>query len=183
MIHEVKGDILLSHAQVIAHAIAPLEHFDQGLALSLREQWPALVKDYHHFYHAMRPKSGDAWVWSGAMSKHIINLLVNEAPRSKGQKPGRASPEHVDHALRELRHLLESQRFASLALPRLATGAGGLDWHMVRPMIDYHLGDLALPIYIYIVFEKGMQAIEPGLSHNGGAKRKKRFTGQNNSNL
>jgi O-acetyl-ADP-ribose deacetylase (regulator of RNase III) len=85
VIHEVKGDILLSHAQVIAHAIAPYEHFDRGLALSLREQWPALMKDYHHFYHAMHPQLGETWVWSGAMSKHIINLLVNEPPR-KGEK-------------------------------------------------------------------------------------------------
>ena len=181
MIHEVKGDILLSHAQVIAHAIAPYEHFDKGLALSLREQWPALMKDYHHFYHAMQPQSGEAWVWSGAMSKYIINLLVNEpSPRKgeRGEKRGRAKPEDVDRALRELRRLLESERFASLALPRLATGAGGLDWDTVRPLIEHRLGELALPIYIYIDYQKGMQAVEPGLSHDGGNKHKKRFTGQ-----
>lgn len=178
MIHEVKGDILLSHAQVIAHAIAPHDHFDRGLALSLREQWPALVKDYHHFCHAMEPKPGQAWVWSGAMSKYIINLLINEAALGKGEQPGGARTEHVDRALRELRHLLESERFASLALPRLATGARGMDWHVVQPLIEYHLGELALPIYIYIRYEKGVQAIEPGLSHDGGSKQKKHFTGQ-----
>lgn len=169
MIHEVKGDILLSHAQVIAHAIAPHDRFEQGLALSLREQWPALVRDYHHFYHAMQPKPGDAWVWSGAMSKHIINLLINEAAPGKGERPGDARIEHVDRALRELRHLLESERFASLALPRLATGARGMDWHVVRPLIEYHLGELALPIYIYVDYEKGRQAVEPGLGHQVGA--------------
>ncbi|HEX8875100.1 MAG TPA: macro domain-containing protein [Nitrosospira sp.] len=169
MIYEVKGDILLSHAQVIAHAIAPHDRFEEGLALSLREQWPALVKDYHHFCHAMQPKSGDAWVWSGAMSKYIISLLVNEAPRSREERPGRARTEHVDRALRELHHLLESERFASLALPRLATGAGGMDWHVVRPLIEYHLGELALPIYIYVDYEKGRQAVEPGLGHQAAA--------------
>lgn len=184
MIHEVKGDILLSHAQVIAHAIAPHEHFDRGLALSLREQWPALMKDYHHFCHAMQLRPGEVWVWSGAMSKYIINLLVNEPSRrtgekgEKGEKRGRAKPEDVDRALGKLRRLLESERFASLALPRLATGAGGLDWYEVRPLIEYHLGELAVPIYIYIDYQKGMQAIEPGLSHDGGGKEKKRFSGK-----
>jgi len=182
MIHEVKGDILLSHAQVIAHAIAPHEHFDKGLALSLREQWPALVKDYHHFHHAMQPKFGDAWVWSGAMNKHIISLLVNEESPGKGEKRGRAKLEDVDRALRELRSLLESERFANLALPRLATGAGGLDWQAVRPLIEHHLGGLALPIYIYTDFEKGMQAVEPGLSHSSGSKAEKHSTGSNNAN-
>jgi O-acetyl-ADP-ribose deacetylase (regulator of RNase III) len=178
MIHEVKGDILLSHAQVIAHAIAPHDRFEHGLALSLREQWPAMVRDYQHFWHAAHPKLGDTWVWSGAMSKHIINLLVNEMPPDKGKKPRHATTEHVDHALRGLRHLLESERFASLALPRLATGAGGLDWNVVRPLINHHLSDSALPIYIYIDFEKGMQAVEPGLSHNEASKEKNRLTGQ-----
>ncbi|SEN40742.1 hypothetical protein SAMN05216404_104142 [Nitrosospira multiformis] len=38
MIHEVRGDILLSHAQVIAHAVAPHDRFREGLALSLRQR-------------------------------------------------------------------------------------------------------------------------------------------------
>ena len=87
MIHEVRGDILLSHAQVIAHAVAPHDRFSEGLALSLRQQWPALVKDFHHFCHAMHPKAGDVWVWSGAMSKRVISLLTNEAPPATGGKP------------------------------------------------------------------------------------------------
>ncbi|MGV2462925.1 UNVERIFIED_CONTAM: Appr-1-p processing protein, partial [Pseudomonas aeruginosa] len=48
MIREVEGDILLSGAQVIAHGIAPQDHFDSGLALALRERWPSMVRDYRH---------------------------------------------------------------------------------------------------------------------------------------
>src|SRR3954462_2333512 len=170
MIHEVKGDILLSHAQAIAHSIAPHDRFEEGLALSLGEQWPALVKDFHHYSHAMQPKAGDTWIWSGAMSRYVINLLVNEAAQRMGEKPGRARPEDLDRALRELRRLLESHRFASLALPRLATGAGGMDWEVVRPLIEHHLGELAVPIYIYFDFQKGVQAVEPRLSHPPGTE-------------
>lgn len=161
MIYEVKGDILLSHAQVIAHGVAPNDHFDQGLALSLREQWPAMVKDYRHFCRAMPLKSGDTWVWSGAINKRIVNLLTHEALHSQHNKSGRASAENISHALSELRSLLENERFTSLALPRLATGAGGMDWQVVRPLIEHHLGELALPIYIYTQYKKGIQAAEP----------------------
>lgn len=161
MIHEVRGDILLSHAQVIAHGVAPDDHFNQGLALSLREQWPAMVKDFRHYCHTAQPKSGNAWVWSGAMSKRIVNLLTHEALHSQGSGSGRARTKYVNEALRELRYLLEDDKFTSLALPRLATGAGGLDWDVVRPLVAHHLGELALPIYIYTHYEKGIQAIEP----------------------
>ena len=44
MIHEVAGDILLTKAQAVAHGVAPNDHFDSGLALALREQWPAPVE-------------------------------------------------------------------------------------------------------------------------------------------
>ena len=177
MIHEVKGDILLSHAQVIVHAVAPHDNFDQGLALSLRQQWPALVKDFRHFCHTGQPKSGEAWLWSGVMNKRVVSLLTNEAPQGGGNKPGPAKPEYVDLALRELRHLLENERFANVALPRLATGVGGLDWKVVEPLIEYHLGELSLPIYVYTHYEKGRQATEPGLSLPGGIKKKPDFSG------
>jgi O-acetyl-ADP-ribose deacetylase (regulator of RNase III) len=38
MIREVKGDILLSRAEAIAHGVASFDHFDSGLALSLRQE-------------------------------------------------------------------------------------------------------------------------------------------------
>lgn len=161
MIYEVKGDILLSHAQVIAHGVAPNDQFDRGFALSLREQWPAMVKDFHHFCHVMQPKSGEVWIWSGGMSKHIVNLLTQEGARSQGIRSGHARIEYVNHALQELRYLLENEEFTSLALPRLATGAGDLDWRVVRPLVERHLGELAMPIYIYTHYQKGVQAAEP----------------------
>lgn len=42
MIHYVSGDILLSKAAAIAHGVAPNDHMDHGLALALRERWPAM---------------------------------------------------------------------------------------------------------------------------------------------
>ena len=37
MIKYVKGDLLLSEAELVAHGVAPGDHFDHGLALALRE--------------------------------------------------------------------------------------------------------------------------------------------------
>ena len=49
MLEEVAGDILLSKAQVIAHGVAPGDHFNQGLALALRERYPAMARDFRHY--------------------------------------------------------------------------------------------------------------------------------------
>ena len=66
MLKEVEGDLLLSKAAAIAHGVAPNDPFSQGLALSLREQWPALYKDFRHYCQTYHPKPGDLWTWMGA---------------------------------------------------------------------------------------------------------------------
>lgn len=162
MIHEVKGDILLTKAQCIAHGVAPNDHFDSGLALSLRENWPAMAKDFRHYAQQAHPKPGELWSWGGAGGVQIVNLLTQEGEHTSGARPGPAKLANVNHALRRLRHLLETGETRSIALPRLATGVGGLDWADVFPLIQQHLGDLPLPVYVYVEYRKGQQAHEPG---------------------
>ena len=65
MIQEVEGDILLTKAGAVAHGVAPHDNFANGLALALRERWPAMYKDFKHACHVSEPKSGELWTWSG----------------------------------------------------------------------------------------------------------------------
>lgn len=158
MIIEVTGDLLLSNAQVIAHGIAPNDNFAQGLALSLREQWPSLYKDFRHFCQTQHPKEGTIWSWMSSEGKVIVNLFTQEGAYHHGEKPGRASTKHVHHALTELRKLIDSESFTSVAVPKVATGVGGLSWEEVYPLIQQHLGDLSIPVYVYTTYHKGQQA-------------------------
>ena len=164
MIHEVTGDILLSHAQTIAHGVSPNDHFAQGLALALRERWPAMYKDFRHFEKTQTPHPGTLWAWMGADGKRIVNLFTQEPGAGHGQKPGRASLSHVGHALRELHRFCEAERVTSLALPRIATGVGGLDWKDVQPLVAQHLGTLKIPVILYTTYAAGRAATEPALA-------------------
>jgi O-acetyl-ADP-ribose deacetylase (regulator of RNase III) len=160
MIRYVTGDIMLSKAQAIAHGVAPNDPFSSGLALNLREHWPAMYKDFRHYCQTTHPKPGSVWIWGGAEGTRIINLFTQEAAYGHGAKPGKATLEHVNHALRELRQLMEAEKFTSLAMPRLATGVGSLNWEEVSPLVDRHLGDLQAPVYVYLTFQKGVAASE-----------------------
>jgi len=160
MIQEVSGDILLSNAQAIAHGIAPNEHFDSGLALALREQWPAMAKDFRHYAHQSHPKPGELWMWGGVGGVRILNLLTQEGEHTHGSRPGKATLANVNHCLRRLRHVLEVEGITSLAIPALATGVGGLAWSDVKPLIEQHLGDLSIPIFLYSNYHAGKQALE-----------------------
>ena len=162
MISEVSGDILFTKAQAIAHGIAPNDPFTQGLALALREKWPMMHKDYRHYANQTHPRPGELWVWGG-FGIRIFNLLTQEGSFDHGSKPGKATLSNINHCLRRLRHEIEKEQIKSLALPRIATGVGGLDWNEVKPLIEKHLGDLKITILVYTRYQPGVQANEHGL--------------------
>ena len=162
MIKQVTGDILLSNAQAVAHGIAPNDHFDSGLALSLRQDWPALHKDFRHYLHTAHPKPGGLWVWTRADGRRVVNLFTQEPAANEHAHPGKATYHNVNHCLRELHKVIEHEKITSLALPRLATGVGGLEWNQVEPLIQQHLGSLQIPIYLYTTYQKGVKATEDG---------------------
>ena len=90
MIKEVAGDLLLSKAHAIAHGIAPNDDFKQGLALSLREQWPGMYKDFRHYCQTYNPKPGTLWSWKGPGSPIIINLFAQEPAEDQGGETGQS---------------------------------------------------------------------------------------------
>jgi O-acetyl-ADP-ribose deacetylase (regulator of RNase III) len=166
MIRYVSGDLLQSQAQAIAHGVAPNDDFGQGLAHALREQQPAMYKDFRHFCQTQHPKSGGLWTWAGAEGPRIVALFTQEGAYDHGAKPGKATSSNVGHALKALAAECTREGWTSLALPRLATGVGGMDWNDVKPMIEQHLGGLAIPVLVYETFHAGERADEK-LTANG----------------
>ncbi|MBU8976858.1 macro domain-containing protein [Lysobacter sp. MMG2] len=163
MLKEVEGDLLLTNAQVIAHGIAPEDHFDSGLALALRERWPSMVRDYRHAMRREPLEPGDIWAWSGVDEGgrriEIVNLLTQDMHRGHA---GKASLLNVSHSLKALARHVREEGIRSLALPRLATGVGGLEWVDVRPLVQ-HLGELGIPVIVYTTYHADVAANE-GLS-------------------
>lgn len=161
MIQEIEGDLLLSKAAVIAHGVAPNDPFAHGLALSLRTRAPALYKDFRHFCQTYHPKAGTLWTWTGSDGVRVVSLFTQDPVEGHhGGTPGPASEKHVAHALKALHQFVEQEKVPSLAMPRLATGAGALDWNRVKPLIQQHLGSLQIPVYLYATYRAGVAGAE-----------------------
>jgi O-acetyl-ADP-ribose deacetylase (regulator of RNase III) len=67
---------------------------------------------------------------------------------------------NINHALQALKKEVREQNVKSLALPRLATGVGGLAWEDVKPLLDALLKDLGIAVYVYSTYRKGVAAQE-----------------------
>jgi O-acetyl-ADP-ribose deacetylase (regulator of RNase III) len=161
MLHEVSGDILLSQVQAIAHGVAPNDGYNQGLALALRENWQAMYKDFRHCCQTSHPKAGELWTWASADGRRVASLFTEDGGCDHGAKPGRASAENLNYALKALRKRVEAEGVTRLALPRLATGVGGMNWNEVRPLIEENRGDVSMPVYVCVTYHKNGQARQP----------------------
>lgn len=160
MITQVKGDILLTTAQAIAHGVAPNDHFDSGLALSLRKNYPVMAKDFRHYCRVYGPGPGELWMWGTIKKFRIFNLLTQEAAKSDNGRPGPATLQNVNSCLKKLVKAIDEENIKSIALPKLATGYGKLDWEDVLPLIHKHLGSLDIPVFVYSTYVKDMKANE-----------------------
>ena len=92
--------------------------------------------------------------------REALGFMTQDRAPHPGAKPGKATAHNVNLALRHLKQLIEDEDFPSVALPRLATGVGGLDWKTVRPLVDHHLGALDVPIYLYATYHAGQKGSE-----------------------
>ena len=90
----------------------------------------------------------------------IGSLYTQEPAPGHGAKPGKATIDNVNHCLKAVSKLVENEKIKSVAIPRLATGVGGLDWKEVKPLIEKHLGHLSIPVYVYVTYQPGVQAKE-----------------------
>lgn len=163
MIYEVSGDILLTKALMIAHGVAANDPMTEGLSLALHEKYPSMHKDYHHWCHVNHPKPGGAWMWGGAGGVRIACLLTQDGGYGHGARPEKATLKNVKDSLKELAKMVKKEGITSLAIPKLATGVGGLDWEDVLPVIKEKLADLDIPVYVYSLYQSGQQADESEL--------------------
>jgi O-acetyl-ADP-ribose deacetylase (regulator of RNase III) len=157
MIREVAGDILLSKADVIAHAVAPADDFLTGLGKSMKEAFPEMNTAFLDYCKKLHPMPGDAWTWNG-QGKKIVCLFTQQQALKKGEKPGAATIDAVDHALTNLRSVLKKTKAKTCAVSKVASGTGGMDWAKVKPLVDKHLSDLSCQVVVYTTHKPGVAA-------------------------
>jgi O-acetyl-ADP-ribose deacetylase (regulator of RNase III) len=163
MIYKVEGDIFLSKAQAIAHGVGLNDPMDKGLSLELRNKYPDMHKDFDRWCHQHNTKPGEAWMWSGPNNIRIVNLITHEGMDSRDYHQCKATIRNVRQSLSALVKIIVNEKLDSIALPRLATGEGDLDWDNVWPLIEDNLGDLTIPVYVYAVYVPGQPAEESGV--------------------
>jgi len=164
MIRKVAGDILLSKAQAIVQGVGVNDPMNKGLALQLSRKYPGLQKDFDCWCYQHATKPGEAWMWSPEHNVHIVNLITHENLVIHQHYHTKATFNNVKHALTTLVKLISAKKLTSIAIPKLGTGLGDLEWDDVCLLIEQQLAEVKIPVYVYAVYIPGQMADESDLS-------------------
>lgn len=162
MIYEVEGDTMSTRAQVIVYNVATRDPMTRGVARTLAERYPAIVEAYHAWCEETNPEPGEIWLWEAADHSQVLNLITHEGDDdpTRLRRPDKIA---LHRCLRRLARMVSEERLKSLAMPKIASGDFGIDWAEVRGMMDSQLGELVVPVFVYMEELEGQVASEPGM--------------------
>jgi O-acetyl-ADP-ribose deacetylase (regulator of RNase III) len=139
MILFTRGNLLEAEAEALVNTVNTVGVMGKGIALMFKERFPENFRAYQAACKAGTFHVGDMLVTQQARldgPKWIINFPTKEHWRN----PSRI--EWVESGLQRLRQVLVERGIASVALPPLGSGNGGLHWEDVKARIVAALSDL-----------------------------------------
>lgn len=148
MIELTRGNLLTAQADALVNTVNCMGFMGKGIALQFKQAFPANFKTYEAACAA-----GE--VVPGRMLIHDNGGLVN--PRwiinfpTKRHWRGNSRLEDVASGLTALVAEVRRLGIKTIAVPPLGCGLGGLDWAVVRPMIEQAF-DEALPDVKVLLF-------------------------------
>jgi O-acetyl-ADP-ribose deacetylase (regulator of RNase III) len=148
MIELTRGNLLEAPAEALVNTVNCVGYMGKGIALQFKQAFPANFKHYEAACHA-----GD--LVPGKMMIHDNGGLVN--PRyiinfpTKRHWKGKSRIEDIESGLSALVADVQRLGIRSIAVPPLGCGLGGLEWRVVRPMIEQAFA--GLPDVQVLLFE------------------------------
>lgn len=147
MITYTQGNLLEARAEALVNTVNTVGVMGKGIALMFRERFEANFRRYAAACKVGEVQTGRMFVTEpGELDGP--RWIVNFPTKQHWRAPSRL--EWVESGLQDLRRFLIEHRVASVAIPPLGAGNGGLDWPLVRGCIERALGDLeSIDIQIY----------------------------------
>lgn len=133
-INFVSGDIFLNEYSVraLAHGCNCQGVMGAGIAVRFKKDYPEMYDEYRRRCKAS-PRQfnlGDAFLWKDNEKPFVFNLGTQE-------KPGRHATYHaVEKSLVNMLSQAEMEGITSIAIPRIGSGYGGLEWKNVREITE-----------------------------------------------
>lgn len=147
MINIEKTDILKADVEAVVNTVNCVGIMGRGIALQFKKSYPNNFKAYEKACQLGEVKVGKMFVFeTGQLTNphFIINFPT------KQHWKGKSKIEYIESGLDDLVRVIKHYNIQSIAIPPLGCGLGGLDWNVVKPLIEKRLADVSsVEVHLY----------------------------------
>lgn len=167
MIRFTQGNLLEAPVEAVVNTVNTVGVMGKGIALMFKERFPENTKAYETACKAGNVRVGSMFVTPGVEldgPRWIINFPTKENWRNPTKL------EWVESGLVALKREIREKGIRSIAIPPLGCGNGGLDWNVVRPLVEEALKALdGVEVVVYeptakyqnVAKKKGVEKLTP----------------------
>lgn len=147
MIKLQRGDMMQANAEALVNTVNTVGVMGKGIALQFKEAFHNNHKAYVDACKRKELVPGKLLaVWDENLQLGK-KLIINFPTKVHWRQPSKY--EYIEKGLVALKELLQKEKIRSIAIPPLGCGNGGLDWSIVKPMIENALSGLDADILIF----------------------------------
>lgn len=142
------GDLFQQDTDAIVNTVNCVGVMGKGVALEFKRRWPKNYTAYRKLCKDGQLRPGNLFIFEQADlidkfgPRFLINFPTKDHWRSKSKI------DYVSDGLKALRLELQSGRIESIAMPPLGCGNGGLEWSLVKELIEDALSDLDVEVVV-----------------------------------
>lgn len=133
MVTLTQGNLIKIDAEALVNTVNCVGYMGKGIALQFKQAFPDNFKAYQQACLTKEVQPGRMFVFeTGTMlnPRYIINFPTKRHWRGKSRL------EDIKSGLKALIEEVKRIGIKSIAIPPLGCGLGGLDWKIVRPLIE-----------------------------------------------
>lgn len=137
-----KGDMFAEPAEALVNTVNCVGVMGKGVALEAKRRWPKNYSAYKKVCDAGRLRPGKLFVFDASqlLDQHGPRYVINFPTKDHWREKSKIS--YVADGLDALVGAIREYKISSVVMPPLGCGNGGLDWAVVRPLIESKLAKL-----------------------------------------
>lgn len=140
MISYIKGDLLSSKAQALVNTVNTDGVMGKGIALHFKEMFPHNFTVYADACKKGELSPGKMLIVKDSNLALGERLIINFPTKVHWRQPSKY--EYIGDGLKDLVKVIGEYNITSIAIPPLGCGNGGLNWTIVKGMVEQSLSSI-----------------------------------------
>ncbi|HEV2575138.1 MAG TPA: macro domain-containing protein [Beijerinckiaceae bacterium] len=132
-----------SSAQTLVNTVNCVGVMGKGIAKEFKLRNPNMFTAYKKICDQGLLAPGKLWLWQGEAAYQVLNFPTKMHWRNPSKL------EWIDAGLKKFVDNYEAMGIREISFPRLGCGNGDLDWDDVRPLMERHLTQLPIEVYVH----------------------------------